>query len=326
MRNIFLATLKRADETFSEFYLKHVRERSALLAFFFHGLFQNDAEVDAAWADPLEAMTVARFRQFVAYYLQHGYTFITPDDIVRGLDPHAKYVMATFDDGYANNQRALPILQEFKIPAVFYIATNYVQRQRSFWWDVVYRERIKRGSSVEAIQREQEWLKTKTYADIDQYIANTFGAQAFNPCSDVERPLTPTELRTFSQSPYVCVGNHTRDHAILTNYTAAEIYTQIADAQQALQTMTGKLPQSIAYPNGGFNAEVLRVVKQVGLKLGLTVIAQKNYLPLDLSNEGALRLARFHLSRKRELLRQCALIRSDVWLYPKLRNFFKRGY
>ena len=41
--------------------------------------------------------------------------------------------MLTFDDGYYNNHLALPVLEEFDVPALFFISTNHVKQQKCFW-------------------------------------------------------------------------------------------------------------------------------------------------------------------------------------------------
>ncbi len=89
--------------------------------------------------------------------------------------------------------------------------------------------------------------------------------------------------------------------------------------------MTGIVPASIAYPNGHHNSTVVRVANPGGLELVHRSLT-KNYLPINMKNSRALQLGRFHLSRKRDLIGQCELIRSDILLYPRSRNFVKRGY
>src|SRR5690606_15431462 len=47
-------------------------------------------------------------------------------------------VCVTFDDGYRDNlEIALPILQRHGVPAIFFIATSYLEERRLFWWDRV---------------------------------------------------------------------------------------------------------------------------------------------------------------------------------------------
>ena len=64
-------------------------------------------------------MTVEKFRQFIDYYVKHDYIFVSLNDIQNGLDPGKNHILITFDDGYYNNNLALPILKEYNIPALF---------------------------------------------------------------------------------------------------------------------------------------------------------------------------------------------------------------
>lgn len=321
-----LSLIKCADQKLSQWYVNRVGERNALIAFYFHSLFRQENEIALNLVDPLEATTIQRFRQFVEYYATQGYTFVAPADILRGLDPAKRYVMITFDDGYANNQLALPILEEFRVPAVIFVATNYIQRGHTFWWDVIYRERTRCGTAGHAIEREQEFLKTKKFSEIEAYICQQFGADAFKPRGEIDRPLTSAEIRTLAQNKFVHFGNHTRDHAILTLYAETEIQEQIAGAQDDLRALTGLTPIALAYPNGRHSAPVRRIARDAGVRLAFTVAHRKNYFPIDLHNDDVFQLARFHLSKKRDYLQQCEMIRSDILVYHRVRDWFKRYY
>ena len=47
-------------------------------------------------------------------------------------------VVVSFDDGFKNNYSvAAPILDEFQIPAVFYISSGVVNTNMMFWVDVL---------------------------------------------------------------------------------------------------------------------------------------------------------------------------------------------
>jgi peptidoglycan/xylan/chitin deacetylase (PgdA/CDA1 family) len=64
-----------------------------------------------------------------------GFRFVPMEDLVKRLrgghreDP--REVVVTFDDGWVDNHRyALPILKELKIPATFFIASDYIAEKR----------------------------------------------------------------------------------------------------------------------------------------------------------------------------------------------------
>ena len=142
--------VRDTDCLFARAYLGLFRERGGLLAFLFHSLFRDEREIALNQVDPLQRTTVGQFREFVEYYLNHGYRFIGPGDPLDGLEPGGKYALITFDDGYYNNSLALPVLQGYRIPAVFFISTEHVREGKCFWWDVLYRERLARGGDARA--------------------------------------------------------------------------------------------------------------------------------------------------------------------------------
>src|SRR4051794_33922106 len=113
--------VRATDDLFARAYLGLFRERGGVLAFLFHSLFRDEREIALNLVDPLERTTVAQFQALVEYYLEHGYRFIGPDDLLDGLSPDGKYALITFDDGYYNNTLALPVLQKYQVPAVFFI-------------------------------------------------------------------------------------------------------------------------------------------------------------------------------------------------------------
>jgi peptidoglycan/xylan/chitin deacetylase (PgdA/CDA1 family) len=47
-------------------------------------------------------------------------------------------IVVTFDDGYADNlQNALPQLEQYEVPATFFVTTGYIGSGREFWWDAL---------------------------------------------------------------------------------------------------------------------------------------------------------------------------------------------
>lgn len=96
----------------------------------------------------------------------------------------------------------LPLLEQYDVPATFYITTGNVEEQQCFWWDVVYRERHRRGVEKALISREQKMLKQKRHQDIITYLQEEFGADCLQPWSDTDRPMTEPELQDFARHPW----------------------------------------------------------------------------------------------------------------------------
>ena len=210
---------------------------NALVNVLFHSLYENDAQLANRDLAPNQNVTVAHFRGFVEEMLENGYTVVSPAQIDAGLAPGRRYLSITFDDGYFNNQLALNVLEQFRVPATFFVSTDHVQQNKAFWWDAFSRELSRSGASTERQKSEIEQLKGLTPEKIDAYLCQRFGPAVLKPCGDIDRPFTPHELGQFALNPWVHVGNHTRDHAILTNCTPAEMVDQITACQDALAVL-----------------------------------------------------------------------------------------
>jgi peptidoglycan/xylan/chitin deacetylase (PgdA/CDA1 family) len=281
------------------------------MAFMFHAVVEDREELKRKLIDPALCITLPEFREFIEYYQASGYQFVAPGEVVSGLPADGKYVLITFDDGYFNNRLVLPVLQQFQVPAVFFISTAYTESGNSYWWDVLYRQRVKQTTPPRKIAEELEHVKSLPSRDVASYLTREFGAAALDPTSDADRPFCPDELAAFSRQPLVHLGNHTRDHAILTIHSMQEVRRQISTAQQDLRRICGVNAQTIAYPNGAHSAEVRQAAQDTGLSLGVTVEKRKNYLPLDHDPQSLLNLGRFQIFRDRPLIQQLEIFRGD---------------
>lgn len=256
--------------------------------------------------------TVDQLCCLIEYFMGCGYTFVSPNDMERGLDIHRKYLLLSFDDGYYNNCLALPVLRQYQIPATFFISTDYVLHNRSFWWDVVYREMSKQRKTLQDIDRLCRQLKRYPVKEIDRFVLKAFGSSAFEPIGDIDRPFLFDELIEFSRSPWVSIGNHTVHHAILSVCSPQEIRREIQEAQEALSNLTGIVPKMIAYPNGNTSPQIMNECRMLGLTFGVTDKGYKNHLPLDGRSMRSLQLGRFVLTKYQSEPTHFETLRSDI--------------
>jgi peptidoglycan/xylan/chitin deacetylase (PgdA/CDA1 family) len=314
------------DDSLTNLSLRVAPERNHLISFLFHGLFIGPDEIASGNADPQQAITVDMFRALVSHFKSHSYSFVSPPEIVEGLPPGGKYVLLTFDDGYYNNVRALPILQEFDVPAVFFISTGHVKQEKAFWWDVLYRECRKRPDQLSRLNRVIAAYKLLKSHEVEAQLKEAYGDNALRPVGDLDRPFSPSELRGFATHKCVFLGNHTMDHAILPNYSRVEIREQISGAQEDLREITGQVPSIIAYPSGKLSTEILQIARDAGLNLGIGVRPGRNQLPIKTLSSQAMSLRRFTLWGDREIEPQCRVSRSGISFYRLFRGLKHLGY
>jgi len=277
-------------------YPRLFSEQGCLVVILLHSVFRDEREIGRELIDPLEHTTVDRLRRFIEYFLDHGYQSVSPGDVLAGLDPHNRWLLLTFDDGYANFLQVLPLLDEYGVSATLFPVTSNIQENRCFWWDVVYRVRCRQGLSPAKALQESAKLQALRDEEIDRRLLEEFGERAFSPCGDVDRPLKPDELRALAQNPRVSIGNHTADHANLLNYPIEDVRRQVAGAQASLSEMTGKTPIAVSYPFGCVSDEVMETCRELGLKVGITTVSRFNRVPEDLAQGRLLGLGRFNPS------------------------------
>jgi len=300
-------------------------EENAIIIICIHSIFKDKHEMQKNIIDPHQGITIEEFRKLVEYFLNCNYRFISPYDILEGINN--KSILITFDDGYANNLNILPILKEYNIPAVFFISIDNVENSKCFWWDVLYREFKNIGVSENEIIKEGITLKTMKTEEIEKYLVDKFGKESFMPLSDIDRPFNIIEIKELSKEKNISIGNHTYNHSILTNYSESEYKLQIKKAQDYLFSLTGTEPIAIAYPSGKYSKKIIDSSKDVGLKVGFTMESIKNYIPMKLQYYDIMTLGRFVIRNDIPLLEQLKNYRYDKIIFNKymyIKRFMKR--
>lgn len=282
------AALERADQLAAR--VSPVRR--GLLVFVFHALFATEAEADSGVMHPHERATIEGLKRLFDFFRDHGYQFVGADDIDRGLEAGGRYAHLTFDDGFASNLHLLDLLPVEEVHASVFPSVNHVREGTAFWWNFIYREGRRRGDQSGAVA-EAERLRRMSAPEVNDYLLTEYGPEALRPVGDLDRPLTVGELRELGGSPWVEIGNHTLDHAVLTRCSTAQADAQITGAQQWLTEVMGEPAFVIAYPNGDCNETVAELARAQGLRLGVTVVPENNSLPL--SPDARMQLGRFRI-------------------------------
>lgn len=296
-------------------------ERPSLSSFLFHSVFRDDREAASGALLPQERLTARAFARFVEHLSDGGYRFVSATQIARGLPEGGRYAHVTLDDGYANNLRLLEPMRTYGVPVTLSISTSHVRQGKAFWWDVVYRERHRRGRAGEAA-REIAALHRGSTEAIESNVRAEFGPDALRPRGELDRPLTAAELAELAREPLVTIANHTADHMPLGGRSPDQVAAQVSAAQRDLEGLTGTTPEVISYPHGDYDDSTLEVARGQGLTVGITVDPRKDSTRPSAAE--LLRLGRFSIvcdDRLSDRLRRC---RSDISIEGGLRRLLGR--
>ena len=160
-------------------------------------------------------------------------------DIASGVRPMpARAVMVTFDDGYRSVlTQALPVLQQFDVPAVVFVCTTPVERQVRFWFDAL----SERGD--DAVERAKEMCHAE-WCELIQSIEMPVRAD------DPHAPMSIDEVRELASHNGITIGAHTMTHPILARADRAAQRAELRGCRAALELWLNQPVTAFAYPNG----------------------------------------------------------------------------
>ncbi len=251
-----------------------------------------------------------QFEEQIRFVAEHKKA-LSEEEFIRCLEKDKfpeNAVLITFDDGYKDNLiNALPILEKYKVPAVFFITSGFIKKEAYPWWDLI-RISVENGyanklaSLLEltlddlAIQNERIVQLASAYENALQITQ----LKVISACLSFEGVkekvsalfMDESELRKFTLSNFVSIGAHTKTHPVLSTLDYAGQLREIKDSIDEVALIVNRKIRSFAYPHGvngkHFNADTIRILDELGVHAGFAVI----------SNNRTNRSHRFEIPRK----------------------------
>ena len=250
-------------------------------------------------------------------FLCSWFSPISVDDVLRFSGagrtlPHNS-LLVTFDDGYRDNHDvALPILLRRGVPATFFVATDYVEKRRLFWWDRI--AAILKSSCVarveldypkhaslpldderksESIRLAQRLVKDCHDVDLGRFFEALERAADVVLESAAEQRLVEGAVMTWEhvvalRRAGMGVQSHTRTHRVLQTLSAERLDDELRGSRDALERVLGEPVRAVAYPVGktvSDAAHVRRAVLDAGYEIGFSngtgVNRLRSFDPLD---------------------------------------------
>lgn len=246
--------------------------KNKVVVLMYHGVMSDKSTIDNG--DWLQ-VKAHEFRIQMAWLKKH-YDVCTLDSLLEkpAASTTKPRAVITFDDGYANNYHyALPILEEFGLPATIFITTGMINAHRLFWWDKVYLATHGKMSTDKRFAFEERCQQLEPKA-LEEYIDQEFlPSQGMTQFSDeayeAYRPLTHKELLKLAESELITLGSHTHNHEILTQIPDEQVIETLHQSIKSLTPLIGDV-EFFAAPHGYYKPQHLEIFKKAGFKAAVS--------------------------------------------------------
>ncbi len=248
--------------------------------------------------------TPSQFEAQLDFVSKH-FTVIGIDDVIASVSSAAPLprnpLLITFDDGYLTCfTDALPALQRHGHKATFFIATDYIENRRLYWWDRInylvhhserdsftidYPERIQLNRNNGAIKTLINLVKKTHGLDVDQFLQQLTEATGVTWNDGIERELADEMIMTWDQvrelrAAGMDVQSHTRRHRVLQTLAADQLADELRGSRDDLEQQLDEPIRALAYPVGRDIAhitEIRNAVRDAGYTIGFSNATGVNY-------------------------------------------------
>jgi peptidoglycan/xylan/chitin deacetylase (PgdA/CDA1 family) len=189
----------------------------------------------------------------------------------------------TFDDGWGDNHEfALPLLRSAGVSATLFVVSDFVGTRRDFWPGRV-QKLLSSGCLENFVGDDRDWLlgALRGYPREDAGDRLVESLKAY-PEREIEDRLTRLEadlqmpgdpepvmldweqIRDMISDGTVELGSHTRNHRRLdTGIGPEEMRDEVVGSADVIEQATGQRPALFCYPNGNWDPDADRLVRQI---------------------------------------------------------------
>lgn len=237
-------------------------------------------------------------------YISRNYNIISFDNFIEYYENKTKLpknsIIITIDDGYKDcYTNVYPTLKKYKVPAMFFIATDYIDSQELYWWDkVAYginntdllsfsvpelgaytlenpvkRPKVKR-EICKKLRRVSEENKNRIVSELLHILKVEFDS------INKDLFLTWEEIKEMGENG-MDFGAHTCSHAILTKVPYEQAEYEIMESKRVIESQINKKVNFFSYPSGtinDFNDKIKEFLNRNGLMAAVSTIYGINRL------------------------------------------------
>ncbi len=232
--------------------------------------------------------------------LQEKYNVLPLRDFLE-YEGEETVVTVTFDDGFEDfYTNALPILEQYQIPAAIFVATGKLDTKQEPWTTEILQLLYENNSACRELQVSLcglEFLlpiatmeqRAVAYRSIRQFLMQLSGEEleeilmslreqleATGEGRAAYRMLTTTQCKALDKHPLITVGAHTVNHVSVGRVKDEVVRYEIEESVVCLGQMLGHKIDYFAYPFGGkqdYSKQAIEILKSQGIQAAFTVNA-----------------------------------------------------
>lgn len=278
--------IRRASAHHGFMALNYHRVGDGAISHFDHGVFST---------------TPAMFERQLRF-LKKECDIVMPHDIGHlRRRPRGNYVMVTFDDGYRDNYEvAFPILKSLDVPAIFFVATGFIEQPRISWWDeiawMVQTSKVTsigpmpalpirvnfdppfRRRAVESLLAIYKKLPPGATQGFLDAIARESGTGRC-PASEANRLWMTWDMLRQMRREGMVIGGHTVNHPILSHLSRPEQELEILGCARTLEQQLGEPMRYFSYPRGkpdAFNGDTRACLRKTQVEYAFSYYGGMN--------------------------------------------------
>jgi len=249
--------------------LRRLPTWNGVLCLCFHRVGEPDNPI---WERELRGISADELDWRLRMVRRHAEVISPADMLALDQAPRGRHVLVTFDDGYRGWVDAvLPILEQHRIQAAFFVATGFIDRPHTPWWyEIPWTVRnagsetlptspwtsapVQLGGSRQddAIAELLDVYKSVSgpaTADFLAWLRRESGSGGCDQAVAADCWLSWDEVRTLRDAGME-VGGHTMNHPVLSRLSEAEQETEIAGCAERLEAELGRPMRTFSYPVG----------------------------------------------------------------------------
>jgi peptidoglycan/xylan/chitin deacetylase (PgdA/CDA1 family) len=227
-------------------------------------------------------LTRKSFEEQLRFYKKY-FNIVSLDDHFQQRFSNGKFnICLTFDDGFANNFKyVLPLLEQYEVPAAFFI-TGIREAGYDILWNDLLSIAYQYGPGKISFSGEEfgkGWDGKYKSSSASRLLGDVLRCTGFEQKSDmikafasykerVEKDywlqMSEQEIKLMSASKWVTIGSHGYYHNDLSQIDSGLAKEEMIRSKQFLERVTGKEVKALAFPYGYYSRELVNEAKQSG--------------------------------------------------------------